>query len=140
MLGEWHNGLPCPTREGQPGGALGLGRLLQLTRFLSFVPFLILIALCFFDDFVDRHAAEPNFNLVNKDILDKILKVEVFANTDGQLRAAHLILGYMPISSSFQVPKCIIKAKYPCLLRISVIVPSFLLPEGVPFPEGTLTA
>ena len=83
MLGEWHNGLPCPTREGQPGGALGSGRLLQLTRFLSFVPFLILIALCFFDDFVDRHDAKPNFNLVNKDILDKILKVEVFANTDG---------------------------------------------------------
>lgn len=22
---EWHDGLPCPTREGTPGGALGLG-------------------------------------------------------------------------------------------------------------------
>ena len=27
VLGEWHNGLPCLTKEGQPGGALGLGRL-----------------------------------------------------------------------------------------------------------------
>jgi len=27
VSGEWHDGLPCPTREGQPGGALGLERL-----------------------------------------------------------------------------------------------------------------
>ena len=63
MSGEWHDGLLCPTREGQPGGALGLGRLFQLTRFLSFVPFLILIALSFFDDFADRHAIMLNFDL-----------------------------------------------------------------------------
>ena len=25
VLGEWHDGLPCPTREGKLGGALGLG-------------------------------------------------------------------------------------------------------------------
>ena len=25
VLGEWHNGLPCLTKEGKPGGALGLG-------------------------------------------------------------------------------------------------------------------
>ena len=101
---------------------------------------LILTALCFSYDFANRLVAELNLNLVNKDSLDKILQAEVFVSKDGQLRAAHLILGYMPISSSFQVPKCIIKAKDPCLLRISVTVPSFLLPEGVPFPEGTLTA
>ena len=27
VSGEWHNGLPCSTREGQPSGALGLGKL-----------------------------------------------------------------------------------------------------------------
>ena len=85
VSGEWHDGLPCSTREGQPGGALGLGRLFQLTRFLSFVPFLIGTALCLFDDFANRHAVVPNFDLVNKDILDKILKVKVFVNSDGQL-------------------------------------------------------
>ena len=68
VSGEWHDGLPCSTKEGQPGGALGLGRLFQLTRFLSFAPFLILTTLCFFDDFVDRHVAVPkiissNFSL-----------------------------------------------------------------------------
>ena len=100
---------------------------------------MILTTFYFFDDFANRHATEPNFNPVNKDNLDKILKAEVFVNKDGQLRAAHLILGYTPISSSFQAPKCVIKAKDPHLYRISVAVLVFLLPESVPVPEGTLT-
>ena len=25
ILGKWHDGLPCSTREGKPGGVLGLG-------------------------------------------------------------------------------------------------------------------
>ena len=71
---------------------------------------------------------------------------EVFVNSVDQLRAAHLILGYTPISSSFQAPKCVIKTKDPRLHRISVAIPSFLLlgpkveieeittliPEGIP--------
>ena len=28
VSGEWHDGLPCPMREGQPNEVLGLGRLL----------------------------------------------------------------------------------------------------------------
>ena len=31
---------------------------------------------------VDRRATEPNFNFVNKEGLDKILKAEVFVNED----------------------------------------------------------
>ena len=27
VSGEWHDDLPCPTRAGQPGGVLGLGKL-----------------------------------------------------------------------------------------------------------------
>lgn len=54
---------------------------------------------------------------------------------DGQLRAAHLILGYDLISSSFQAPKCMIKAKDRCLHLINVVVSGFLNPglvlEGV---------
>ena len=34
----------------------------------------------------------PNFSLVNQPSLDKILKVEVFVHTNGQLKAAYLIL------------------------------------------------
>ena len=65
-------------------------------------------------------------------------------NSDGQLHAAHLILGYTPISSSFQALKCVIRAKDPCLHRISVATPGFLLPGPkveseeitTPIPEG----
>ena len=79
----------------------------------------------------------PNFNLVNQPNLDKILKAGVFVHSKGQLRAAHLILGYTSISKSYQVPKCVIKAKNPRLHRISVAAPSFLITG--PIPEGTLT-
>ena len=50
----------------------------------------------------DRHATKPNFSLVNREGLDKILKVEVFVNEDDdQLQAAHLILRITPISHAF---------------------------------------
>ena len=79
----------------------------------------------------------PNFSLVNQPSLDKILKVEVFVHIDGQLRAAHLILDYIPISKRFLAPKCVIKARDPRLQQISIAAPSFLLPN--PVPKGTLT-
>ena len=79
----------------------------------------------------------PNFNLVNQPNLDKILKAEVFVHSDGQLKAAHLILDYTSISKSYQVPKCVIKAKNPRLHRISVAASGFLITS--PIPEGTLT-
>ena len=91
------------------------------------------------DDFADKHAAEPNLNLVNKESLDKILQAKVFIHDDGQLQASHLILGYKLISSGFQAPKCVIRAKDPHLHRISVAVPGFLLPERASVPEGTLS-
>ena len=68
----------------------------------------------------------------------------MFVHSDGQLRAAYLILDYTPISKSYQVPKCVIKGKDPRLHRISVAVPSLLttgsILEGIfttdPIPEG----
>ena len=60
----------------------------------------------------------------------------MFVHSDGQLRTTHLILGYTSISKSFQVPKCVIKAKDLRLHRISVVVLSFLstdpILEGIP--------
>ena len=55
---------------------------------------------------------------------------------DNQLRTAHLILGYTPISRAFQAPKCIIKAHDPRLQRICVAVEGFLLPEGASILKG----
>ena len=55
----------------------------------------------------------------------------------GQLRAAHLILGYTPLSLTFQTPKYVIKARDPRLHRIGVAYQGFIILEGVPIPEGT---
>ena len=61
----------------------------------------------------------------------------MFVNKDdNQLRAAHLILGYTPISRTFQASKCIIKAHDPHFHRICVAVEGFLLLEGASIPKG----
>ena len=91
----------------------------------------------FLDGFADPYTAVPNLGLVNQETLDKILRAEVFVRSDGQLRADHLILGYTPISKSFQAPNCVIKAKDPLLHWISIVAPGFLVTGLV--PEGTLT-
>ena len=56
---------------------------------------------------------------------------------DGQLRAAHLILGYTPLSLAFQAPKCVIKAHDPWLHRISVAHQGFIVLEGIPLLQDT---
>ena len=76
--------------------------------------------------------------LVNRASLDRILQSEVYVNeADGQLRAAHLIFGYTPISRAFQAPRCVIRAKDPWLHRISVAYEGFVVPEGIPLLENT---
>ena len=87
-----------------------------------------------FDDFADKYSAIPNFGLVNEPDLTKILKAEIFIHKNGQLRFAHLILSYDPLSSSFQAPKYVIKVKDRCLHLINVTVPGFLNPN--PALEG----
>ena len=57
------------------------------------------------------------------------------SEANGQLRAAHLILGYMPISHAFQALRCMIKARDPRLHRISVAYEGFVVPEGAPFTQ-----
>ena len=88
-----------------------------------------------FGELANKYYAIPNLNLVNQLNLTKILKAEIFVHKDGQLRTAHLILSYNPISSSFQAPKYMIKAKDRCLHQINIVVPGFLdaglAPKGV---------
>ena len=60
----------------------------------------------------------------------------MFVHSDGQLRAAHLTLGYNPLLSSFQALKCVIKVKDPRLQLINVAVPGFLNPSSG--PQGLL--
>ena len=83
-------------------------------------------------------STKPNLRLVNKASLDKLLKAEIYVNeADGQLRAAHLILGYTPLSFAFQASKCVIRARDPRLHRISVAYERFIVPEGIPLPQYT---
>ena len=56
---------------------------------------------------------------------------------DSQLRAAYLILGYIPLSLAFQAPKYVIKARNPWLHHNSVAYQGFVVPEGVLIPGGT---
>ena len=56
---------------------------------------------------------------------------------DGQLRVAHLILGYTPLSLAFQAPKYVIKSRNPRLHHISVAYQGFIVPKGVLIPGGT---
>ena len=88
--------------------------------------------------FADRRYTKPNLKLVNKANLDKLLKAEIYVSeANGQLRAAHLILGYTPISFAFQEPKCVIRARDPRLHRINVAYEGFIVPEGISLPQYT---
>ena len=103
-----------------------------LSLFLSKCIFL------YFNGFADSRSTKFLLSLVNRVSLDRILCSEVYVNeSNGQLRAAYLILGYTPISRAFQAPKCVIKARDPQLHRISVAYEGFVVPESIPIPEGT---
>ena len=68
--------------------------------------------------------------------MDRVLQAEIYVNeSDGQLRAVYLILGYNPISRAFQALSCVIRAKDPRLHRISVAYEGFVVPQGIPFPQ-----
>ena len=68
--------------------------------------------------------------------MNRVLRAEIYINeSNGQLRAAHLIFGYNPISRAFQAPTCVIKAKDPRLHRISVAYEGFVVPQGIPLPQ-----
>ena len=82
----------------------------------------------------DKHHTAPNKSLVNFLKLNQILRLEIFLHKDGQFRVMHVILGFNPISKSFQSPKYIIKAKDPRLVLTDVAVPDFLT---TPPPPGT---
>ena len=82
VLGEWHDGLPCLTREGTPGGVFRFRFITSKSPFFPFdifcahfSPFLFVIELSFDlcqsfffffpNGFTDKHAVVLNFNLVN---------------------------------------------------------------------------
>ena len=138
--GEWHDGLPCPTVKGTPGGREVIDLCCLFRDHIS-LTFIIFVSYNFnfrINGFADRRYTKPNLRLVNKASLDRLLKAEIYVNeADGQLWAAHLILGYTPLSFAFQAPRCVIRARDPPLYRISVTYEGFIVPEGIPLPQYT---
>ena len=64
--------------------------------------------------------------------LNYLLRSQIFVNDDGQLRVAHLILDYEPISRTFLDIGNSIKANDYRLARIDVSRPGFLAPHELP--------
>ena len=86
--------------------------------------------------FADPNAFHRHFYLVNRVDLETVFQAAVFVNDkDGQVRAAHKILGYNPIQKSFADPKHVISANHPWLLKITVVEHGFLISEGSLVPE-----
>jgi len=82
----------------------------------------------------DEFHIAPNKILVNFADINQILQLEIFLHRDRQHQAVHAILGFKLISTCFQSPKYVIKAKDPRLALIDVAIPGFL---NKPPPSGT---
>ena len=112
---EWNDGLHCPTQAGDPGGVpLGSVHLegdltfLALFFFLLSVHLLLVITsvdltmISFLDISADKNHVALRISLTNVLALNFLLGLEIFVSEDRQLRAAHLILDYKPLSRIFQ--------------------------------------
>ena len=95
-------------------------------RFPLMMGFIGLTMICFSGIFADKRHVSPRFSLINIADLNRILRSEVLVSEDRQLRAAHLILDFEPISDSFQEVGHVIKVGNPRLCRIDVSILGFL--------------
>ena len=91
----------------------------------------------FFFFFVDEHAYPRHFHLVNRADLETVLQAAVFVNErDGQVRAAHKILGYPPVQKSFVDARHVISARRPWLPKIIIVETGFLISQEPAVPEN----
>ena len=84
------------------------------------------------DVFADKRHVAPRLNLVNVLALNYLLRSKIFISEDRQLRAAHLVLNYEPLSRIFQEAGQVIRADNPRLARIDISTPSFLARRDCP--------
>ena len=73
----------------------------------------------------DKEQVTPRISLINVSALNYLLRSQIFVNDDGQLRAAHLVLDYEPLSRSFQDIGNAIRANDYRLAHIDVSRPLF---------------
>ena len=86
----------------------------------------------FLNVFVDKDHVSPKLSLVNVPGLKFLLRLEIFVSEDNQLQAAHLILGYKPLSRIYQDVGQALRAGNPRLARIDVSKPGFLARRDLP--------
>ena len=94
--------------------------------------FIGLIMISSSDVFVDKRHVAPRLSLVNVLALNYLLRSEVFVSEDRQLRAAHLVLDYEPLSRIFQEAGQAIRVGDSWLALIDVSVPGFLARRDLP--------
>ena len=82
--------------------------------------------------FADKTHTALRLSLVNALGLNKLLRFEVFISEDGQLRAAHLILEYEPISRIFQDAGQAIRVGDSRLDQTNISKPGFLAWRDLP--------
>ena len=82
--------------------------------------------------FADKAHTTPRLSLVNILALNYLLRSEIFVSEDGQLRAAPLILDYVPLSRSLVDVGQAIRAGSPRLACIDVPIPGFLASRDLP--------
>ena len=75
--------------------------------------------------FADKNHVASRLSFVNVPGLNKLLRSEVFISEDRQLRVAHLILDYEPLSRQFQDAGQAIRAGDSRLNHIDVSKPGF---------------
>ena len=94
--------------------------------------FVNLTLIFFLDIFADRDHVSPKFSHTNVQALNYLLRSEIFVSESGQLRAAPLILGYEPLSYTFQDIGQAIRAGSSRLARIDVSKSRFLARRDLP--------
>ena len=135
MSGEWHDGLPCPTVEGEPGGEsrVGEGQPPSFCRHVlhSLVTDMNMPSFC------KSARLSVTLSSSQQGRFGNYSQGGGFRKRGGQpSQAAHKILGYNPIQRSFVDLKYVIRANDLRLQRITVVEHRFLIPEGSPVPEG----
>lgn len=102
-------------------------------------PFLLLLSLHLTNSYppltVVSKKFRPNINVVRVQELNFVLRSEIFVHYDGQLKAYHLILGYVPSYTSYQDLSSVLTVGNPLLLYLDVRLPGFL-PQGLTSREA----
>ena len=89
----------------------------------------------------EKTQTNPRLSLINVLALNYLLRSQIFVNDDGQLRAAHLILDYKPISRTFLDDSNSIRANdyrlaWIDVSRLGFLAPHNLPPVNHPIPQG----